>query len=49
MQCFHRILEILWTSDCLPFCLVLCINLVKIHSASLEKGRTEEKEGNNEF
>lgn len=31
-----------------PFPFVLCINLVKINSASLEKGRTEEKEGNNE-
>lgn len=31
-----------------PFPSVLCINLVKIHPASLEKGRAEEKEGNNE-
>lgn len=31
-----------------PFPSVLCINLVKIHPASPEKGRAEEKEGNNE-
>lgn len=47
-EVLHRIREILWMFGHLPLPLYLCSNTVKIHSASIEKGKSEEREGSNE-